>query len=208
MKRILALLLASPLLAAAAVAEPPSFDCAKADSDAEKLVCQDDTLAALDREMAHLYGLARDQKGLTAEEKSTLKATQRGWIKGRNDCWKAEDQGACVRDAYLFRIDELLQGYPATRGAPGEATSLGPFEMHCDGQPASVGLIFVNVEPPLAYLTWDQLGHALTIAPSGSGARYTGKDAAGDYELWNKGNDATFTLPDGKQLACTISPAK
>ena len=60
---------------------PPSFDCAKAVSEAEKLVCGDAELAALDRQLAARYGEAKDADP----------AIQRGWAKGRDDCLKGQD---------------------------------------------------------------------------------------------------------------------
>lgn len=97
---LLALSLASPLCAAA-----PSFDCAKASSDIEKLICRDGELAELDRSLAELYSVVL--KNTPGSAQNQLKAEQRGWIKGRDDCWKADDLRTCVADEYRFRIDEL-----------------------------------------------------------------------------------------------------
>jgi uncharacterized protein len=40
-----------------------------------------------------------------------LKAHQRGWIKGRNECWKADDEKKCMADEYRLRIKELKEKY-------------------------------------------------------------------------------------------------
>lgn len=66
----------------------PAFDCKKAQGRVEQLVCADAGLAALDRRLDQVYQavLARAESRLRA----TLRAEQRGWIKGRNDCWKAD----------------------------------------------------------------------------------------------------------------------
>jgi len=93
------------LFSLTANAAEPSFDCAKADHDIEQLICQDNELAALDRSLAELYSVLR--KNLPAEEQKLLKAEQRGWIKGRNDCWKSDDKRACVKSEYEYRINEL-----------------------------------------------------------------------------------------------------
>ena len=102
------LTLVTTLLAAAAAdagTTMPSFDCAKPGSQAEKLVCSDENLAALDRRLADQYrGLSEE---LPAEERNRLRATQRGWIKGRDDCWTSDDLSACVRDAYHDRLIDL-----------------------------------------------------------------------------------------------------
>ena len=42
-----------------------------------------------------------------AGQQASLKAEQRGWIKGRNDCWKTSDQRGCIKSAYEERISEL-----------------------------------------------------------------------------------------------------
>ena len=75
-------------------AAQPSFDCAKATHDVEKLIGNDAGLAELDQSLAELY--ATDLKHTPDANKGTLKAEQRGWVKGRNDCWKASDMRGCV----------------------------------------------------------------------------------------------------------------
>ncbi|ETA53814.1 lysozyme inhibitor LprI family protein [Ponticoccus alexandrii] len=107
---ILACLALSP--AAGLAQDGPAFDCAKAESSAEKLVCDDDALAALDRRLADRFAAAVDAaKGLDAgaeEATDTLRAMQRGWISGRDECWKEPDLRVCVETAYLQREAELV----------------------------------------------------------------------------------------------------
>ena len=86
-------------------AATPSFDCAKASSDTEKLICDDPELADLDRSLAELYSVVL--KNSSSDDQKMLKAEQRGWIKGRDDCWKADDLRRCVADEYRYRIDQL-----------------------------------------------------------------------------------------------------
>src|SRR5262245_38782185 len=80
--------------------EPPrakaSFDCGRAASAGEKLVCGDAQLARLDVELARLYRLALDAPQLETNLKDELRASQRGWIRGRDDCLKADNQRRCV----------------------------------------------------------------------------------------------------------------
>src|SRR6185312_8554266 len=102
-----------------AMAATPSFDCGKVGGQIEKLICHDDTLAALDRETARLYRLARGTPGMTARQSNELAATQRGWIKGRNVCWKADDRETCVRDRTLARVYELRRDL-SRRPQPGQ----------------------------------------------------------------------------------------
>jgi uncharacterized protein YecT (DUF1311 family) len=98
---------ASPTVVASAPSATvnPSFDCAKASHEVEELICKDAELADLDRSLAGLYGVVL--KNSPSSEQKRLKAEQRGWVKGRNDCWKSSDQRGCVKREYESRISEL-----------------------------------------------------------------------------------------------------
>jgi uncharacterized protein YecT (DUF1311 family) len=82
-------------------AQAASFDCEKAASEVEKLICGDDELSRLDESLnkAYLQALKRnDIKKQTIER-------QRQWLKNeRNACQNAE----CLRKAYETRIKELI----------------------------------------------------------------------------------------------------
>jgi uncharacterized protein len=93
------------LLAGNAWAASPSFNCAKASGEVEKLICKDAELAKLDRSLADLY--ATLLKNTPKSKQQGLKAEQRGWVKGRNDCWKSDDLRGCVASEYRSRIDQL-----------------------------------------------------------------------------------------------------
>jgi len=96
----------STVVASAPAATPnPSFDCAKASHEIEELICKDAELADLDRSLADLYAVVL--KNTPTSEQKTLKAEQRGWVKGRNDCWKSSDERGCVKREYEARISEL-----------------------------------------------------------------------------------------------------
>ncbi len=88
-----------------AQAASPSFDCSKATHEAELLICKDSELASLDRSLAELY--ATVLKNTPEAQQARLKAEQRGWVKGRDACWKFSDQRGCIKDAYEQRIREL-----------------------------------------------------------------------------------------------------
>ena len=60
-------------------AHAASFDCAKAKSPSEKLICSDAALGALDERLAAAYKSLVAQ--LTEAEKKQLKETQRSWLK-------------------------------------------------------------------------------------------------------------------------------
>jgi uncharacterized protein len=172
----------------AEAAEGPSFDCAKAISSAEKAVCASPGLSALDRVLSEVYGRAKAAPGAPA----SLAAEQRGWIKGRDDCWKTGDVAECVKDDYVTRIAELVTLIPAAaRGAP----VVGPIPTTCDGIADRIEAVFVNTEPGYLTLGWGDMRVVLDQAISASGARFTAELDGGKYEFWEKGNEASFMAP-------------
>ena len=100
------------------LAQGPTFDCAKASGEVETLICTDPSLAALDRTLGEVYKVASAKaKGKLA---TRLREDQRGWVKGRNDCWKAKGEQTwitatwtvdtvkgCVDGQYRLRTSEL-----------------------------------------------------------------------------------------------------
>lgn len=89
-------------------ANQPSFDCTKVEKNStEGIICSSDTLMDLDRELSEIYKQALKK----APKEDMLKAYQRGWIKGRNDCWKANDEKKCIEESYQMRIKELKEKY-------------------------------------------------------------------------------------------------
>ena len=190
----------------AALAAVPSFDCAKAATEAEQAVCAEENLAALDRELSRLYDLALNGPHASPESAKELRAYQRGWVKGRNACWKdGEAANDCVAESYVLRIHELREGYMDARAADEVGASLGPLAYACDGLDAGLSAVFVNVgEARFASLKWRQNAVVLSQAIAASGARYTGKNYAGEHEFWTKGREASLTLPDRGPLQCQV----
>lgn len=99
-------------------AQGPSFNCAKAQGEVETLICSDASLAARDRSLDQVYKAASAKA--TGALATRLREEQRGWVKGRNDCWKASGQEtwitatwtvntvkACVEAQYRVRTSEL-----------------------------------------------------------------------------------------------------
>ena len=197
----LSLILGFPALAA-----EPSFDCAKAEGSAEQLVCDDQQLAALDRELARLFGLAAKGPHMDDERLKELRAYQRGWIKGRNDCWKADDLRACVQNSYGERIFELRQGYFDARQEDDDGLSSGPLALECQGLEAVIGATFIQAPEPLAVLVWRDRKVTLAQSKAASGGRYQGRSFDGDYGFWIKGEEARFTMPEGEPLNCRFVP--
>ena len=183
--------LMTPLAAAGQAAKPasPSFDCAKASGQVEQLVCKDAGLAALDRKLADAY--AKALKGWPANVAQEQRTIQRGWIKGRNDCWKDSDVRACVENEYKTRLVEVqIKG--------GLVMAPTPVGFRCKGEDTPVMAAFYkDTDPPSAVLTVGNDQVIAFVARSGSGARYT----AANVEFWEHQGEATLDW-FGKRLAC------
>lgn len=161
--------LAALALGTAARAEGPSFDCSKvAAGSVPARVCADPGLAALDRSLAAAYAAARGKAG--NERPAMLKAEQRGWVKGRDDCWKAADIDACIRDAYVQRTVELQARYRLV-------AANGPHRFACNGNPADELIVthFATTPPSLIAERGDQ-SSLMTAQPAASGTRYAGRN--------------------------------
>ena len=192
-KMLLGTLALMPLLASAAT---PSFDCTKAHSAAEQLVCQDAGLAALDNELAALYPKAMNQ--LSAEQQKTEKAMQRGWIKGRNECWKESDSRQCVEESYQLRITELQ-----IKGAQLRVPS--PVDYQCNGGIRLSTYFYNEAKRPAAVINLSEGAQQSQVlafeAPSASGARYEGQNLT----LLTKGNEARLERYDQPTRQCRVS---
>ena len=81
-----------------------SFDCAKASTRVEKLICSDSELASLDIELANVY--ANTRNSLDAGGKKALLNEQRKWIDEYNQCVDK----SCVQQQMQERI-RALQNY-------------------------------------------------------------------------------------------------
>lgn len=116
MKRTTLIALAG--LALSGSAHAASFDCAKAQTRAEKLICSDAELSKLDDELAATFATALQTDG----HASIIRLGQRRWLKERNGCAVA----ACIKDAYVERLAALSNhqtfGYAPSDEAQGTAT--------------------------------------------------------------------------------------
>jgi len=92
-------LLGAVLLLAANTACAASFDCAKASTKVEKMICADPELSKLDEDLSATYSKALKE----SSDAATLKQQQREWMKGRNGCADAQ----CVKRSYEQRLSSL-----------------------------------------------------------------------------------------------------
>lgn len=180
-----------------------SFDCAKADNSAEEAVCDDPRLARLDVELSRLYQLALNGPNMSSDRLRELKSMQRGWIKGRDDCWKSDvGLNGCIAGSYAIRIDEIRTGYFDARQDDSNGISTGPFAYDCAGLGAALSAVFVAADPALLSMRWRDYWITPVAVPAGSGSKYEVTTVDGSFEFWFKGDEVRFTLADGTVLEC------
>ena len=180
----------------------PSFDCDRAEGQAQQLVCNVASLAQMDVEMSRLYSLAEATNDIGKDRLNELKAMQRGWIKGRDDCWKSDDLRQCVVEAYVSRIHELREGYANARSDDSAGISSGPVAFVCEGIEAGISGVFVDGDPGAVSLKWRDTSLALERVESNSGAKYSGKNFEGAWTFWSKGRESILTHPAKGDLSC------
>jgi uncharacterized protein len=187
-----------------AQAKGPAFDCSKASGEVQKLICSDEGLAALDRKLDGVYraALAKARDDVPR----FLRAEQRGWIKGRDECWKAKGAGTpvylteswiatdvrgCVEAQYQLRTAELQV---LLRLVPSQT----PVVFACNNNAAGeITAEFFQTDPPAArFERGDRTVTAYQVRTA-SGAKYEGQN----FSFWNKGKEATVTWL-GEQLTC------
>ena len=102
----------------------PSFDCSKAKTRVEKLVCSDEVLSILDRDMQKAYDLMMGKYDLAymneeAKEEikpylEKLKQSQIDWVKDRDACSSKKNKKefrSCVFSRYINRIQSIVPRY-------------------------------------------------------------------------------------------------
>jgi uncharacterized protein len=100
MKTTIALSLTAIFLAWMPYAHSATFDCAKAKTKIEKLICANPKLSQLDEKVSALYKKVLEQSPVPEDTKER----QREWVKdSRNLCKDA----ACLEKAYTSRIADL-----------------------------------------------------------------------------------------------------
>lgn len=191
---LLACLALSP--AAGLAQEGPAFDCTKAESSAEKLVCEDAELAALDRRLAHRFAAAVEvAEGLDVgaeETTNALRAMQRGWISGRDECWKEPDLRVCVETEYLQREAELVAEFMLEAASETVELTCGPRALTVD--------IFATALPGLRVEEGDSVYIGAQLEPDTLGTYYL-RSAGG---LVMDGDMISVSDTDGEEHTCQI----
>lgn len=164
-----------------AAADGPTFDCkTKGLNSVETLICGDSELTELDKMLAGVFkqATAIDAKVV----KGTLPAEQRGWIKGRDDCWKESNLRGCVKDAYLRRTAELQAKYKLL-------SPVSTISYVCENNPSHELLV--------SYFATQQ---RTAVVEHGDGIFYLFEDSKDHYQ----GRNETLTV---KEESVTFVPA-
>ena len=103
------LALCSTVLLLAASPPTPGFDCSKAITALDRLICSDQDLATLDRSLSDRYAQLRDR--VTPEGLATLRDSQRKWLATRQECMGGETATLCLSSRYTDRINDLAAQY-------------------------------------------------------------------------------------------------
>ncbi|PPD45821.1 MAG: hypothetical protein CTY15_02900 [Methylocystis sp.] len=197
MIRLAAAALAFVGLIGGAAAEPGG--CAKV---ANKFLCADPTLLALEKEAARLGVLTvAGAYRTTPPSGQEVAQTNARFNEALVGC---HDSNPCLQRTFVAYIRRLRQDSPAARSKDSEGISLGPFVAACPGLDALIGVTFVNSEPGFAWLDWRDNSFLLQQSAAASGARYTGAFGTGEAQFWSKGKDATLELPGKPTLHCQI----
>lgn len=160
-----------PLMMIACVDVPAaSFDCTKAATKVEKLICADSGLSTQDKTLAAVY---RQAASLTAGG-SEPRQSQRLWLKRRNACADAD----CVAALYASRIAELEDAIGQDLNAE---TIAGTYtrrddDYSDDGEPSEITLRAL----PDGRVAID--GEALWIGNADTGNVHTGT-ISGDHDV-------------------------
>lgn len=186
------------VVAGTQLSSQPSFDCGKSSGAAERLICEDAELAALDQRLSETYRQAiATASALDAGAEdviANLKAMQRGWIKGRNDCWKADYLRTCVESAYLDREGMLVAAWLLQ--APSAIVSYS-----CEGNRANeTTAFFFNTKRPSIRIEYGDRIKTGSLVPAASGAKYS-LEFGGSF--WSKDEDALFAWVEGEEQFCT-----
>jgi len=100
MKTTIAFSLAATCLVLMPSVHSASFDCAKAKTKIEKLICANPKLSELDEKVTSLYKKVLEVTPVAED----CKQQQREWLKGWRDTCK---DAACLEQAYTSRISDL-----------------------------------------------------------------------------------------------------
>lgn len=175
---------------ASSFAHAASFDCVKARSPMEKLICSDGKLSAMDERLNAAFkdAIAR------SNAKPLLVAWQRDWLKSY-ELTQCKD-ASCLSTEFGKRIDLLNNVASSSDSA---AKWNGSYDRHYKGKPDkdSASLLLIGMSGNKIYVT----GNALWLGPNAANGQVHTGEMNGVGEL--KSGKAVFNL-DGCSATMTI----
>ncbi|MGB1262143.1 MAG: MliC family protein [Cognaticolwellia sp.] len=174
----------------------PSFPCDNnANGTIEVLICQDQELSKLDRKLSNIYALAANKA--KNERPALLAAEQRGWIKGRNQCWQSNDKRACVLTSYTRRNAELQAKYKLV-------PSSGALRFICDNNASNEVIVtFFQTKPATLIAERGDSVSFMYLQPSENGKKYYGRNET----IWqHQGNTKIVWGYNAPEMQCVEMP--
>ena len=170
--------------------------CPKEAPSVEKRLCGDPTFGALDKEVARLAELARQDAQMTPARRKDLAASQASFLKTLRACGDAQP---CLVRAYVAHVHGLRQSFVGTRSKDAEGISRGPLVASCPGFDALIDVTFLDSEPAFAFLQWRDK----SFGSSNQSPRRHRRALCWNFRNWRRavleqGKEATINLP-GKQ---------
>ena len=177
------------------LAVQPSFDCNRASVTVEHLICGDEGLANLDRQLAEVYRSALDRSRQTSE--GALESQQLSWLSQRNECNRSKNPHACVETSYKMRIAELQATWNLV-------TSDRTATFTCHGNSTDkVVASYYPTTPAVATLERGDSSALTFLSPSARGTRYSGNGV----EFWVQGDETSVNWR-GEELQCSLRRSK
>lgn len=194
----------------ATVRVDPSFDCDATDlGEVETRICADSALARLDVRLDSVWSTALERARGTAMPQlwvDEMVAYQRGWVSGRDECWKAPEEAAyrelsedeairlCTETAYRERIARLQADWGLVR------VTTGPVFWVCGDDPANEFVTtYFATDPEAVRVERGDQSEVFLRTPTASGARYEGFSGK---SFWDRGGSAAFVWPEGETRIC------
>lgn len=177
-------------LQAGCATAPPANTCTRQSGAVATLICRDAEVSALDRQLTEAYIQA--EQASPSHELQTLRAEQQGWIGARDACATAGDVRSCVVTLYRRRRIEL-------RIRSGQLPAPAPVAFTCSEQPGQpfTASYYNQTDPPSAVFIWGEDQVVAFQAPSGSGARYEGRQV----DFWEHQGEAAIDWR-GRKMIC------
>lgn len=152
----------------------PSYDCTQRSlNSVEQTICADVQLSQLDVLLADVYKNAKEIDK-TNQATHSIRTEQRGWLKGRNECWKSEKRKECIRDQYQQRIANLQARYRLVEHSE-------PMFFACDDNQAKEVVVTLFETDPISIIA--EFGDSVAFMPySAQQSQYVGRNESIHYQ--------------------------